>query len=80
LICDYELNKIKNKIEASFIFSEINSFNRAMNLAYYELLGDANYINLEVQKTMEITAENVQRIAKQIFVSTNCSTIYYYSK
>ena len=38
----YELQKVKNKIESNLIFSEINFLNKAMNLASFELLGDAN--------------------------------------
>jgi zinc protease len=44
-----ELQKVKNKIESNLIFSELNILNKAMNLAYFELVEDANLINKEAQ-------------------------------
>jgi len=79
-ISDYELNKVKNKIESSLVFSEIEPLNKAMNLAYFELIGDANLINSEVDKYRSITAEQMQTVARNLFTSSNCSTLYYLSE
>ena len=40
-----ELDKLKNRYESNALFSNINNDERAANLAYYEMLGDANRIN-----------------------------------
>ena len=38
---EIELQKVKNRVEAMMEFSEMRVLDKAMNLAYYELLGDA---------------------------------------
>ncbi len=73
----YELNKVKNKVESTLIFSEVSVLNKAMNLAYNELLGDANLINLEADQYRKVTVEQIKEVANKIFQPTNCSTLYY---
>lgn len=77
LIEDTELQKVKNKIESTHQFSETNVLNKAMNLAFAELLGDANDINKEVEKYNAVTADDIHRIANQILNTSNCSTLVY---
>jgi hypothetical protein len=36
-----ELEKVKNKIESTNVFAELSILDKAMNLAFHELLGDA---------------------------------------
>ena len=77
LIEDTELQKVKNKIESTHQFSETNVLNKAMNLAFAELLGNANDINKEVEKYNAVTADDIHRIANQILNTSNCSTLVY---
>ena len=79
-ITDYEIEKLKNKFESTSVFSEIGNQNRASNLAYFELLGDANLINLQVPQYLKVTAEEVRNKARQIFRKENSSTLYYLAK
>jgi zinc protease len=74
-----ELEKVKNKFESSHVFSNTNILNKAMNLAYFELLGDASAINTEVSKYFRITPEEEIEIAKKVLTPDNCSTLYYKS-
>mgnify|MGYP006289478283 CR=1 FL=1 len=76
---EQELQKVKNKIESTIEFSEINVLNRAMNLSYSELLGDANLVNLEIDRYRAVSVEDVKETAENMFKKTNCSTLYYYS-
>lgn len=76
----YELQKIKNRLEANWTLSEVHLLSRAMNLAYYEMLGDATRINTEINEYLNITAEDIMHESRQVFTSKNCSTIYYYAK
>lgn len=76
---DYELEKVKNKAEANLEFSEIDVLNKAMNLAFYELLGDANMINEEAEKYQKVSSDDILRICKETFIASNCSTLYYNS-
>jgi predicted Zn-dependent peptidase len=76
----YELEKVQNKFESNFTFEETSVLNKAMNLAFYELLGNAENINLEVQKYRSVTPLDIQNIAKKVLNESNCSTLYYKSK
>ena len=77
LVAENELNKVKNKIESTTQFSETSVLNKAMNLSFSELLGDANDINLEVDKYQKVTAENIKKVANEILNEHNCSTLIY---
>lgn len=79
LVSDYELQKVKNKIESSLVFSEISFLNKAMNLASFELLGKAENINEEVYKYQAVSAHNILDSARETFRPDNCSTLYYHS-
>jgi zinc protease len=74
-----ELQKVKNKIESTLVFSEMNVLNKAMNLAYAELLGDANNVNKEMEHYAGVTAQDITRVAKALFTDTNASVLYYKS-
>ena len=76
-ISDRELNKVKNKIISSMVFQDISVLNKAMNLALYELLGDANNINTEINRYTCITNDDIQRVSKNIFSENRCSVLYY---
>jgi predicted Zn-dependent peptidase len=77
LIPERELEKLQNKIESTLAFSEMNVLNKAINLAFFELLGDANLINEEAALYRSVTAADIQRLAQMIFVKENCSELYY---
>jgi zinc protease len=74
---DYELQKVKNKIESNLIFGEIHYLNKAMSLAQYELLGDAEEINKEPGHYRAVTTTDIQTVARKVFTPENCSTLYY---
>lgn len=80
LIDETELAKVKNRVEAQIIFSETELLNKAMNLAYYELLGDANLVNDEADHYLNTSAADIQKQAQHIFTTDNCSVLYYHSK
>jgi predicted Zn-dependent peptidase len=77
LVPDEELTKVKNKIESTMVFSEMGLLDKAMNLAFFELLGDANRLNSETQKYLDVTAGQIQQQAQQIFRKENSSTLHY---
>jgi predicted Zn-dependent peptidase len=74
-----ELQKIVNKLESSTVFGEMNLLNKAMNMAYYELLGDADLMNTEMDRYRSVTSEDIEQYASQVFVPSNCSTLFYHS-
>lgn len=77
LVTAEELTKVKNKIEASQVFGEMDILNKSTNLAIAELLGDAELINKESEKYQAVTAENIREQAAIVFKKENCSTLYY---
>lgn len=72
-----ELTKVKNKSESIMVFAEMNLLDKAMNLAYYELLGDADGLNTEINKYLAVDAAQILKAAKKTFVREQCSTLYY---
>ncbi|MDB5276849.1 MAG: peptidase [Ferruginibacter sp.] len=78
-ITEKELQKVKNKTESSLAFEDMSVMSRATNLAMYELLGDAELINTELNKYQAVTTEELLNESKAIFNENNCSTLYYYS-
>jgi predicted Zn-dependent peptidase len=77
LVPEDELTKVKNKMESTMVFSEMSLLDKAMNLAYFELLGDAEQLNVETQKYLNVSAEDIRNQAKHIFRKENSSTLYY---
>ncbi|MDP4186815.1 MAG: pitrilysin family protein [Bacteroidota bacterium] len=80
LVSDYELGKVKNRVESSQVLSQINALNKAMLLAYQELLGGAEKINEEIDHYRAVQKEDIRTVARKIFQLSNCSTLYYLSK
>ncbi len=80
LIDENELRKCKNKLLTYMKFSDASLLNRAISLAHYELLGDANRINMEEQNYEAISAEQLQRFASTTFTKTKSNTLYYLKK
>lgn len=76
-ISEYELNKVKNKFESNYIFSNMNYLNIATNLAWFELLGDVEGINKEVINYKSVSADKIQNIANKALQPSNCSVLYY---
>ncbi|MCW3113981.1 MAG: peptidase [Segetibacter sp.] len=75
-----ELEKVKNKTESMIAFEDMTVMNRANSLATYELLGDAEMMNTELERYREITVEDIKEVANQIFEETNSNTMRYFSK
>jgi predicted Zn-dependent peptidase len=72
-----EMEKVKNRYESEQIFNSLNYLNVANNLAYFELLGDANDFNREVEKYRAVTPERLMEVARRAFVPENCSVLHY---
>jgi predicted Zn-dependent peptidase len=76
-IAPRELDKVKNKVESVLTFGNTNVLNKAMNLAYYELLGNASWINDEGKKYEAVTVEKVKQVAQKYFTLENSITLLY---
>lgn len=72
-----ELTKVKNKTESTMVFSEMSVLDKAMNLAFYELMGDADDFNKESGRFLAVTAAQIKEQANLIFRKDNSSTLIY---
>lgn len=72
-----ELQKNKNKIASALHFSRLSSLNNAMNLAYFELLGNVNEINQELKQYQKVKPADLTRIAKKTLRREKSNTLYY---
>jgi zinc protease len=78
-ISETELEKVKNKTEASIVFEDMSVLNRAVSLANYELLGDASLMHTELEKYNAVTVQQVLEVSRAVFTENNSNTLYYYS-
>lgn len=76
---DRELQKVKNKTESIMAFEDMSVMNRAGSLAFYELLGDGNWMNHEFAKYQNVQSSDLQRIAQTVLQPTNSNTLWYLS-
>jgi hypothetical protein len=51
-----------------------------LNLAYFEMLGDADYANRQIEFYRNVSAEQIQKNAREIFREDNSSVLYYRAK
>lgn len=78
LISDRELQKLKNQIEASFVTSNSSMAGIAESLAnYHTYFGDANLINTEIDRYLNVTAEDIQEAANKYYNASSRATIYF---
>ncbi len=77
LVGENEFTKVKNKVESTMAFAEMSLLDKAMNLAFFELLGNAGDLNSEVQKYLVLTPQDILRRAQKIFRKENSSTLLY---
>ena len=76
-VAEAELNKVKNKIESTMVFAEMSLLDKAMNLAFFEVLGDANEFNKETERYLRISSNDIIERAKVVFTKENSSTLLY---
>ena len=72
-----ELQKIKNKIISNLHFSQVSVANKAMNLAYYESVGNANLINEESEIYEAVTVQDVKRCCQELFDPLKANYLHY---
>ena len=74
---DSECEKVKNKFEANTLFGEINVMNKAMNLGFYEMLGDIGLVNRETAIYRSIAPDEISDFCRRTFRPENSSTLLY---
>lgn len=70
-ISQYELEKAKNQLESSFVFSQDSLFGRAFVLGQYEILGNWKKVRDYIPGIRAVTAEDVMNVAKKYLTQDN---------
>ncbi len=78
-LSEIELNKVKNQAESILEFGEVEVINRAMNLAFAKLSGDANLVNTEARKIDAVTTADIKRVSNEVLQEANSNVLYYHS-
>ena len=78
-ITENELQKCKNKTESMMAFEDMSLMSRATSLAIYELLGDADLMNTELDRYQRVTTEELKEESRKIFTPENSNTLYYFA-
>lgn len=76
-INEFELTKVKQQVESGLVFNEMGIANKALNLCYFEMLGNAADVNNQAGNYNSVTTDEIQEVASQIFREENASVIYY---
>ena len=79
-ITEDEMAKVRNKFESNFLFSNLNNQNLAYSLAYYEMLGDAGWINDEVEAYDSTTARQIADVISGSLTEDNSCVVRYKAK
>lgn len=79
-VSEQELEKVKNKTESMMVFEDMSIMNRANSIAYYELLGNADLMNTELNRYHKVTVDDIKDECNKIFREENSSTLWYMSK
>ena len=78
---DREFQKLRNQVESDFIQQSSTVAGRAENLANYHVyFGDANLINTELKRYMDVTKEDIKRVANEYLTKNNRVVLHYLPK
>ncbi|TVR72584.1 MAG: insulinase family protein [Marinilabiliales bacterium] len=72
-----ELDKVMNKLEATRHYTHTGILNKAIDLAYYELIGDAAYLNDEIALYKKVKPHDIVQQASILFRPENSSVLFY---
>lgn len=77
MVPEIELEKVKNKYESTFCYSQYKTIDCAMAMCYYEWLGHIDWINIEPQLYRKVTAEDICRVSAEMFRPERQNVLYY---
>ncbi|MBR1785230.1 MAG: insulinase family protein [Bacteroidales bacterium] len=73
----YELRKVQNRYENTFVFSQYKAADRALALCYYSFLGDASLIDREPELYHAVSADDIQTAARMVFDANRENSLFY---
>ena len=76
-LTEEDMERIKGKLESTFVMQKTTMLNKAIGLAFSDSLGDANLINRTPEIYRSISLDQVKTAAAKYLAPENCSTLYY---
>ena len=81
LVSEADLEKAKNQILRDFIITRQTAQTRAEELGYAAVvLKDPELVNTELQRFLNVTPEDIRRVARKYFVQDNKTLVEVYPK
>ena len=62
------------------VLRDAGLLSRCNNLAFYELLGDAELMNSEMSRYGAVTAAEMRDVARETFSPERSNTLYYFAR
>lgn len=75
-----ELEKVKNKFETNLMRERANRQKRAASLAFYEMLGDVTWSEMEVENYRKVTKEHFMQVYSNTVKREKASVLWYMRK
>jgi zinc protease len=72
-----ELQKARNTVEATYVFSQETVEGQGRKLGYYEMIGDYRLAERYVENLYAVSADDVLRVARRYLRLENCSFVTY---
>jgi len=78
-VVNKEIEKVKNKFESSTVLANTSILNKAISLGFYEMLGNADLLNREVENYRAVGKPQIVNASQKYLTRENCSTLFYLS-
>ena len=75
-----EVEKVKNQSETALAGSEIEALNKAINLAYFAILGHPEEYRMELDKIQQLSREEIEETFRTLIQENRCNTLIYKAK
>lgn len=75
-----ELEKVKNQSETALAGADVDLLHRAINLAYFTLLGDPDGFEKELEKVRAVSAEKVDAVFNRLITTEKENTLIYHAE
>jgi len=72
-----ELAKVKNKVEANLVYQRMQPMNKALALAFFEVMGDLEGVNKEHERYQSVTVDEAQAMAQTLFKKEKSNTLWW---
>lgn len=74
-----ELEKVKNQSESALAGADIELLHRAINLAYFTLLGDPDGFEKELDRVRAVKPSHVEEVFNRLITPSRENTLYYHT-